>query len=94
MMIDTVVISAVGIVMTSIATFIGTKINSYINERKRNETKKEALLELHYIKLDAVIYTLGTVGEHRKEFEITYSKRYKQMLNERQDLQEIVNQNS
>ena len=63
-------------------------------EKERRELKKEAQQELHYLKLDAVIYALGNVGEHKDEFERVYRTRLKNQLSEREDLQEIINQNS
>lgn len=92
--VDTIIVGLVGTVMSTLATAAYSRISSYIKDRERREIKKEAQLELHYIKLDAVVYTLGTVGEHKSEFERVYTERYRQMLAERKDLEEIIKQNS
>lgn len=94
MTLDTIIVAAVGAVMSILASAAYSKINSYITEREKREIKKEAQLELHYIKLDAVVYTLGTVGEHKSEFERVYTERYRQMLEQRKDLEDIIKQNS
>lgn len=93
-MLDSIILSITGGALTIIGSIVLQRINKYIKEREKRELKKEALLELHYLKLDAVVYTLGTVGEHRQEFEKVYNQRLEKQLKERDDLQKIIESNS
>lgn len=92
-MLEAIIISVVGAILGIIAKNISQKVTNYITERERRELKKEALQELHYLKLDAVIYALANVGEHKVEFENVYNKRLKQQLSERKEIEELLKSN-
>jgi hypothetical protein len=94
MMLDSIITTATSVLLTTLGAVALSKLTKYIKEKERRELKKEAQQELHYLKLDAVIYALGNVGEHKEEFEKVYRTRLKNQLSEREDLQEIINQNS
>jgi hypothetical protein len=91
-MLEAIIISVVGAILGIIAKNISQKVTNYITERERRELKKEAQQELHFLKLDAVIYALANVGEHKREFELIYKQRLREQLNEREDLEELIKQ--
>ena len=91
-MLDSIVVSTVGAFLTVLGSVAIMKMTKYIKEKEKRELKKEAQQELHYLKLDAVIYALGNVGEHKREFERIYKERLREQLNEREDLEELIKQ--
>lgn len=83
-----------GIGNTIIILIVSYRVTAYLKKREHDERVARAKQEIHYIKLDAVIFALAeaSVEPHKSEFQKAYDRRYQELLKDRRNINEMAEQ--
>lgn len=93
-----ILVSILSIVVTIFIGYVTFRINRYLTKREKEEHLREAKQRMHYIKLEALVYSFGEIlamkfgDTSKKEFLDTYNKKRDSLIMEESQLSQILNQ--